>query len=158
AAALPFLRLLDLVTRHELLVARQHEIARATLLWVEPKTRLLRALGRNADLPVLRYIGNARILQALLHRLANLRARAAQDPLAIGEAFALGVQTAIDEIGHAIGAVIPASEAKRSVSRDPPQRFTVGPGSCAVALVRDDIGIITPPCSPACTIRRGAAP
>src|SRR6185369_4649252 len=125
ASALPALRLLDLIARKEIAISREHEIARPALFRIEPETRLLGALRRDADLAVFGDVGDARILERLLHRFADLRARATQETLPVGKALALGVQAPVDEIGH--GTLRPAARA-------------------------------TPPCSPAYTTQRGAAP
>src|SRR6185437_7283402 len=101
-AALAFRRLLDFVARHELLVSGEHEILFARRLGIEAEARLLRAFGGDADFPLLADVGDGGILQRLLHRFADLRARAAQEALAIGEALALGVEPAIYEIGHGV--------------------------------------------------------
>src|SRR5262249_53256576 len=66
----------------------------------EPEARLLRALSRDADFPVFRDIGDAGILQRFLHRLADLRPRAAQEALAVRQALALGIEAPVDEVGH----------------------------------------------------------
>ena len=78
-AALAGARFLDLVARHEFLVAGQHEIVFAARLGIEPETRLLRALGGNLDLAFLADIGDGRILRAISARLREFaRARAAE--------------------------------------------------------------------------------
>src|SRR5262249_4256949 len=111
AAALALRRLFDLIARNEVLVPREHKFAVSTLLRIEPEARLARALGRDADLAVLGDVRDAGILQALLHRLANLRARAAQKALPVGKALAFGIETPVYEVGHAPfrwkGALIP---------------------------------------------------
>src|SRR6185437_7177150 len=94
------LRFLDRIARREFLVARQHEVALAAGAWIQPKSRLRRALGRDLDLPLLADIGDRGILQRLLNRLADLRTRPAQEALPVGETLALGVQAAVDEVGH----------------------------------------------------------
>jgi hypothetical protein len=101
------LGLLDLIAGREILIARQHKIPLAALSRIEPEARLLRALGGDADLAVLRHVGNAGILQALLHRFADLRAGAAQKALAVRQALALGIKTTVDEIGHVYAAPPP---------------------------------------------------
>src|SRR6185295_7389371 len=80
--------------------ARQHEIALAALLGIEAEFRFARTLRRDADLAILRDVGDAGILQRLLHRLADLRARAADKALAIGQALALRIEAPVDEVGH----------------------------------------------------------
>src|SRR6185295_15512582 len=80
--------------------ARQHEIALAALLGIEAEFRFARTLRRDADLAILGDVGDAGILQRLLHRLAYLRAGAADKALAIGQALALRVQAPVDEVGH----------------------------------------------------------
>ena len=60
----------------------------------------MRALGRNLDLAVFADVGDGGILQRFLHGIADLRARAAQEALAVAEALAFGIETAVDEVGH----------------------------------------------------------
>src|SRR5262249_54325972 len=94
--------LLDFVARHEFFVAGQHEILFAGGFGIEAEAWLLRALGRDADFPFLADVGNGGIFQRLLHSLADLRARAAQEALAVGEALAFRVEPAVYEIGHGV--------------------------------------------------------
>jgi hypothetical protein len=62
ASALPALRLLDLIARKEIAISREHEIARPALFRIEPETRLLGALRRDADLAVFGDVGDAESL------------------------------------------------------------------------------------------------
>ena len=82
-----------------MLVAGQHEIALATFAGIKPEPRFLGALIGDANFAFLARIGDIGIFQALLYRLADLRACAAQEPLPVGETFALGIEPAIDEKG-----------------------------------------------------------
>ncbi len=65
---------------------------------IEAEARLLRALAGDLDLALFADVGDGGILQRLLHRLANLRAGAAQEALAVGEALAFGIETPVDEM------------------------------------------------------------
>ncbi len=137
------------------------------------EARLLGALGGDLDLALFADIGDGGVLQRFLHRLADLRARATQEALAVAEALALGVEAAVDEVGHgAAPPVIPGRATVRSDSvrtRCEGKGTQVGrpdpvhpPGSpsltrTAFAFAGDDISA-TPPCSRACTTPRAGAP
>jgi len=81
---------LDLVPGDEFLVAGKHEVALAAFLGIEPEAWLSRTLSGNADFaPLGEPSATPESFKALLYRLANLRARAAQETLAIGQGSSL---------------------------------------------------------------------
>src|SRR5205823_14304111 len=82
----------------ELLVSRQHHVARAALA---TKLRLVHGIDGDADLAAFQDILDVPVLRRFLHRPLNQRLRATQKALAILETLATRIQAPVDNVnGH----------------------------------------------------------
>ena len=90
----PPLRARDDVAFDELLVARQHRVARAAF---GAETRLVHPIERDRDLAALQNILDVPAFGGFLHRALNQGLGAAQEPLAVFQALAAWIQPPIDD-------------------------------------------------------------